>query len=160
MLMQERSHADGVLVSGPRAQDLRIHDFLLVNGITSVGDYLSWLEESLVYRKDAPRDVWSAPEVVLRRGFGDCDDYAFLTAAVLDVMGLETRVICVDRGRSQHALCVFEDGGVFGWVDQTKLNRTDEVGWRKFARRLLGEYSAKRLLLMSRNPKSVRVLLT
>jgi len=74
--------------------------------------------ERLRYVGDDPRrDVWTAPSEVLRRGFGDCDDFGLLAASLFRAMrrtvDLAVGHHCRETGCIGHA-----------WVEGH-----DEKGW-------------------------------
>ena len=155
VLAQERFERDGVLVSRPRAEDVQVHDFLKTQSIASPGDYFAWLKANIAYVPDT-EDVWSDPAETLRRRRGDCEDYAFLTKEVLHVLGSDAQVLILDRGRAQHAVCIFRNGSHYAWVDNTEFHSSPRSSLENFLKDLRENYLARRLGLAVRNPNRVR----
>lgn len=46
--------------------------------IQTIQQAAQWAKAEIYYEDDGDLDIWSNPEIVLSRGYGDCDDYALL----------------------------------------------------------------------------------
>jgi len=85
----------------------------MLHTITAVG---KWVAENITYRTDdevhGTGDYWQSPDETLARGTGDCEDHAFLTAALLRAAGLFSLVGMgyVKNDRSAcHGYCICQD---------------------------------------------------
>ncbi len=120
VLRHENSSQNGVLVSRMNPIDARIKELMANNRIESLDDYANWLAGNFTYRKDQT-DRWARPGETLNKYYGDCEDFAFLNAAVMQVLGYETHLIAL-KGRSRnHAICVFLKEGQYYWFDNNRL---------------------------------------
>jgi len=137
---QERFETSGVLVSRPVPLDEKILDLIIFNNIVSLEDYVQWLQENIKYRKEEGGDHWSTPGETLQNKYGDCEDYAFLNQAVLRVAGYQPKVLAAGKLGRLHAICVFQEGGHYSWIDNTKLRRTQAQSIYEFAKYLFSQY--------------------
>ena len=114
------------LVNRPDETDLKILNIINDSGISSVEEYSQWLKENIQYRQDEGADSWAAAEVTLERRYGDCEDFAFLNAAVMRIFGYKPKVLGVVGGLAvpSHAVCVFEKDGEYFWFDNATLKDT------------------------------------
>ncbi len=142
-IRREVRSANGVQINAPHTEDLKIVDFLSEKNIRSFEGYREWLERNFRYREDVYDDVWSPPEETLGNGYGDCEDYAFLSEAVLRVLGFEPAVagMAGGHGEAGHALCYFKKDGAYAWFDSGVLRRTDISDKEAFLKHLLERYS-------------------
>ena len=92
------------------------------------------------------------PEEMLQKKAGDCEDYAFLNAAVLRVLGYQPQVLVIGGFGFHHAICVFEENGHYSWMDNSEFRRTKTRSILEFARYLFSEYGGSYLLKI--NPKN------
>ena len=59
-------------------------------------------------------DYWQAPEEVLARGRGDCEDFALLACDLLSRQGKEAFLFSLyGEGGYAHTVCIFKDGGCY-----------------------------------------------
>ena len=124
-IQQEKiKHKDGVLISRPKSVDFKIINLIQVHNIHSLEDYARWLKENIHYKKDEKKDQWATPEETLRKKRGDCEDYTFFNAEVLQVLGYQPRVLAVRKDRQAHAICVFKAGEHYFWFDNAELKKT------------------------------------
>ena len=145
VIRQERYETDGVWVSRPVPLDEKIRNIIYNNNIKSLEDYEQWLGGNIKYKRD-DEDIWSPPEETLQKKYGDCEDFAFLNAAVLRVLGYQPKVLAMGgRGRN-HAICVFKQNGRYLWFDNTKLARTQASSLLEFAKYIFINYNYPRLL--------------
>lgn len=140
-IAQQKATVNGVLVSGPSRIDERIWYLLYFNRIETVEDYVSWLRKNVAYVRDEGRDVWSTPQDTLTRRSGDCDDFTFLNAAVLRMMGFEPKTLGIRQAFRYHAVCAFEKGGHIYWIDNDKLRKTPARSLKGFAGFLFKKYN-------------------
>lgn len=65
------------------------------------------------YRQERGTEDWNTAPVVLKRGYGDCEDLAAWRAAELRVMGIPAHGIVKRTGPKMfHALVLWPDGRV------------------------------------------------
>ena len=87
-----------------------------------------FLNENLVFQEDrsmfGQTDYWQAPEEVLVRGRGDCEDYALLANDLLNRQGRESFVFSLygDQGYA-HTVCVFVEENRYNVLNQDRLVR-------------------------------------
>jgi len=61
------------------------------------------VDRRVVYRPDsAGKDIWSAPLETLERGYGDCEDIAFATYALLRQAGFDAEAITLQLLQNRH----------------------------------------------------------
>ncbi len=118
---QERFAKNGVLVSRPVESDQKIVDIVSQNKIHTIEDYAVWLEKNMTYQADHGKDQWLTPQEFLKIKRGDCEDFAFLNAQVLSVVGFSAHIITLSSAQNAHAICAFEHNGKFYWFDNAKL---------------------------------------
>lgn len=117
----------------PRAADFRtkviIQAFLNSQHIHSLEDYAQWVALHIRYQKDTDGDYWARPEETLKKGFGDCEDLAFLHQVVLSALGYKAQTIAFGHQGYTHALCVFRINGFWAIFDNTQLiiTKTDSI---------------------------------
>jgi hypothetical protein len=151
----ERRIVGGSYVSGPSGTDMKIVRLLLRNNIRSVEDYAEWLAGNITYRKDRGSDIWASPEEVLEKGWGDCEDFAFLNAAALRVFGYEPKVLAAGGlpGADSHAICVFRKGRYYAWLDNARLRVSAALTEEEFYDILLYTYNCAVILSVSIDDK-------
>jgi hypothetical protein len=93
------------------SESISINSFILLNDIKTIEDYAQWLKTNMVYRPDPKLDIWSHPYTTLKRGYGDCEDMAFLSAAVLKHLGYKPVVLAAGRDKKAHVFtALLKDG--------------------------------------------------
>ena len=94
------------------------------NPLRMVNQWVNW---HVRYRDDPAGDEWAPAVTTLRRGYGDCEDFALAKMALLRELGVSTDdmylVLLRDRGQGEHAVLVVSRGGRLHVLD----NRTDMV---------------------------------
>ena len=86
-------------------------------------------------------DYWQAPEEVLVRGRGDCEDYALLANDLLKRQGKETFVFSLYGPRGYaHTVCVFVEGGRYSLLNQDRLVRTRAASLEELAGKLCRDW--------------------
>ncbi len=148
VIRQEKRKVGSILTVKPAAVDLRILSIINNEGMNTLEDYERWLKKNIRYQSDQQKDEWSFAEETLSRKYGDCEDFAFLNAAVLHVLGYQPRVMAMIGliGGGGHAICVFEKDGQYLWFNNATLEETSarsmdeftKVVYKKFA--FLGIY--------------------
>jgi len=136
--------------------DVRI--FMVTRNIQTVDDYAQWLIKNMRYQKDADRDIWSNPSETLQRGFGDCEDLAFLTAEVLKILGHQPRVIAVGLKKEAHVVCMFQKNGKYHVFDNTSYYKSSAPSMKHMFKYLLAKKKAFYMLELTLNPKNMKVL--
>jgi predicted transglutaminase-like cysteine proteinase len=131
IIRQDKYKAGSVLVSVPNQTDTTILDLLKNSGIRTLEDYARWLAENIKYKTDEAKDTWAQAQETLQRKSGDCEDYAFLNAAVLNVLGYHPKVLglkgvraSIGRLIGNHAICVFTKDCHYLYFDNEKLKTT------------------------------------
>lgn len=87
-----------------------------------------FLSARLAFQEDlslfGQADYWQAPEEVLARGRGDCEDYALLASDLLGRQGKEAFVFSIygENGYA-HTVCVFVENGRYNVLNQDRLVR-------------------------------------
>ena len=158
VIRQEAFETNGVLVSRPVPLDEKILYIIINNKIGSLEDYVQWLQENIKYKKDEKKDYWSTPEETLQDKRGDCEDYAFLNAAVLHLLGYQPEVLAVGRLGRNHAICIFEENGNYSFIDNTMLKRTQAQSISELASYLFSKYGCSYLLKLSLESKDWDIL--
>jgi hypothetical protein len=71
-------------------------------------------------------DYEKSPQETLDSKYGDCKDFAVLTHAILDEMGIPSEVVYIKffGNKFGHAICVWKEGSCYSYFDVTKLIRT------------------------------------
>ena len=143
VIRQERYKIGSVSVIKPVSVDLRILNTINVEGIKSIEDYALWLKKNVKYRRDDSADVWSLPDETLTRKYGDCEDFAFLNAAFLHVMGYKPKVIAIVGGirKSGHAICAFRKGDHYLWFDNAELKKISAASMEEFTKHIFRRYA-------------------
>jgi len=158
IIRQEIFETNGVLVCRPAPLDEEIRHIIINNNIGSLKDYVGWLKENIKYKRDNKGDYWSTPEETLQKRYGDCEDYAFLNVAVLQLLGYQPKVLAMGGLGGIHAICVFEENGYFSWIDNTELKKTQTQSILEFAKYLFSEYGCCYLLTVSLKTKDWDIL--
>lgn len=115
---------NGVLMARPKPVDFKIINLIQSHNIGSLEDYARWLKQNIHYKKDEKKDQWATPEETLNKKSGDCEDYTFFNAEVLQVLGYEPRFLAVRKNRQAHAICIFKVDGYYFWFDNAELIKT------------------------------------
>ena len=97
-----------------------------------------FLHAHLTFQEDfslfGQADYWQAPEEVLVRGKGDCEDYALLANDLLKRQGRESFVFSLyGPGGYAHTVCVFVEGGRFSLLNQDRLIHTGAASIEELA---------------------------
>ena len=102
-----------------------IESFLVENNIASLEDYIVWLQKNIHYKSDMHGDQWAVPEETLKRYGGDCEDLAFLSAAVVEHFGYQPHVLAYAKNpKEAHAFCIFKRNGRINIFDNTRFVET------------------------------------
>ncbi len=143
VIRQERYKIGSVSIVKPVSVDLRILNIINLEGIKSIEDYALWLKENVKYRKDDSADVWSLPDETLTRKYGDCEDFAFLNAAFLHVMGYKPKVMAIVGGirKGGHAICAFRKGDHYLWFDNAELKKIPAASIEEFTKHIFRRYA-------------------
>jgi len=158
VIRQETVRLGSVLVARPSEIDTRIAGFLGTHDINTPDKYAMWLAKNIKYKADAAGDIWSSPKETLDRLYGDCEDYALLSAAVLRVLGYESKIMVLGTSGQDHAICVFEKDGHYLWFDNNELKRTDIFTMRKFGEHIFKKYACSRISEINVETKKCSVL--
>jgi hypothetical protein len=87
-----------------------------------------WFSSEFKYQAKNP-DMPQTPEETLKLRTGDCDDFAFLAAAILAENGVKSKVIIIKyRGSDMmHAICIYrDDNGTYDFISNQELKHTGE----------------------------------
>ena len=139
IVRQESGKPGEALAAKPAELDMRIVRLINNEHIKSIEDYAKWLQEHVTYKSDEGADSWALPEETLTRGYGDCEDFAFLNAAVLRVFGYIPEVLGLAGGvrRVNHAICAFKKGNEYYWFDNSCLKSTDASSKEALAKHIV-----------------------
>ena len=130
---QVKHKRGSAFISRPDPTAMEVLDTLRINGIRSLKDYTQWLPKNVKYKRDKGADIWSSPEETLERSYGDCEDYAFLNAAALRLLGYEPKVLGMGKPVRSHAICAFKENGHYLWFDNARLRKTNASTIAEFA---------------------------
>jgi len=158
VIRQETVRLGSVLVCRPSEIDTRIAELIKSNNIHTLDGYAVWLRKNITYKADEFGDKWSTPENTLDRLYGDCEDYAFLNAAVLRVLGYSSKVMLLGTGERDHAICVFEKDGYYFWFDNSEFKRTGVSTMKRFGKHMFKKYACSRISELSPDAKKCSVL--
>lgn len=85
-----------------------------------------WLASEFKYRLEFP-DKWQSPDETILSKQGDCEDFAVLTSACLNRMGIANNILIVkfkNLGTS-HAVCAWkDDAGSYNFISNRSLKQT------------------------------------
>ena len=100
-----------------------------------------FLHSHITFQEDLPlfgqADYWQAPEELLARGRGDCEDYALLACDLLSRRGAKAFLFSLyGTGGYAHTVCVFMDGGRYSVMNQDRLVRYRAASMEDLAGRL------------------------
>ncbi|MGX7951593.1 transglutaminase-like cysteine peptidase [Tsuneonella sp. HG249] len=98
-----------------------------IPGTDPVAMVNQWVNWHVSYRDDPAGDEWAPASATLRRGFGDCEDFALAKMGLLLALGVPSDdmylVVLRDQRQNDHAvLAVKRDGAMF-----VLDNRTDKM---------------------------------
>ena len=113
-----------ILTSGPNILQRDLTFFLQNNHIQTINDYAQWLEKNISYQKDIAGDIWEAPLQTLKRRYGDCEDFAILTANTLALLNYTPQVLLMLKENLAHAICIFKKDGRYLIFDNNRLIAT------------------------------------
>jgi len=99
------------VIQPPTLEEMSVQSFLLTHNIQSIEEYSVWLKENIEYKSDSDLDTWSTPLETLRRGYGDCEDMAFLSAEVLKHFGYQYKILAAGRASFAHVFTIFVKNG-------------------------------------------------
>ncbi len=136
-IQQEKiRHKDGVLIVRPKSIDFKIINLIQAHHIRSLEDYAGWLKQNIHYTTDETQDHWATPEETLNIKKGDCEDYTFLNAEVLQVLGYQPRFLAVRKNHRAHAICAFQADGYYFWFDNAELRKTHTTTLKDFLKHI------------------------
>jgi predicted transglutaminase-like cysteine proteinase len=89
-----------------------------------------WLSKNVTYKSDwlghSEKDYWQNPKETIILKSGDCEDYAFLSQALLNEIGIKSSVILIlyktGSGEKGHAICVFPKKPPYNCFSGQKLH--------------------------------------
>ena len=140
------------------AERWQLVQFLNEHLLYTVDAYAKWLNENIHYESDKGDDAWASPMDTIKKGAGDCEDFAFLSAAVLKIFGYDPRVIAVGHEKNAHVICIFKRDGVYYAFDNTELNRTNQTTLTAMARFFQQAMDSEYVLELSLHPNKVHPL--
>ncbi len=94
----------------------------------SAGSLSKWLKKNIHYKSDRiAGDYWQPPDETLKVKTGDCEDFAILVQALLAEVGTSSEIVFIGLKKgiknSTHAICVFEQGGLYGYFSGPYLHQ-------------------------------------
>ena len=87
----------------------------------------AWLTTHITYKTDQKvhdaEDYWQSPAETIILESGDCEDFAFLSQAFLDALGISSEVVMIANkdNRKGHALCFFSRNEGYDCFDGPSL---------------------------------------
>ncbi len=82
-------------------------------------------------------DYWQAPEEMIARGQGDCEDYALLAQDLLGRQGTEAFIFSLyGEAGYAHTVCVFVEKDLYNVMNQDRLMRLQAGSLKELADRL------------------------
>ncbi len=104
-----------------------------------------FLNAHLIFQEDlslfGEADYWQAPEEVLVRGRGDCEDYALLADDLLKRQGRKSLVFSLYGPKGYaHTVCVFVEDGRYNLLNQDRLVRTGAASLEELAGKLCRDW--------------------
>lgn len=94
--------------------------------IATVQNYTEWLSSRVSYQSDNGSREWADPQTTLKRGYGDCKDFALLNQEALKHLGYEARIYSVTQfNQDKHAITVFEAQGRYAFISNDELYLTE-----------------------------------
>lgn len=105
-----------------------------------------FLKQKITFERDSRLfgqvDYWQDPLEFLKRGSGDCEDYALLAQVLLERQGKEAFVFSLyGSGGYAHTVCVFVDNGRYNVVNQDRLIRTQAESLEELATSLYPQWT-------------------
>ena len=104
-----------------------------------------FLKARLLFQEDislfGQADYWQAPEEVLVRGKGDCEDYALLASDLLRRQGKKAFLFSLYGPKGYaHTVCVFMEDGRYNLMNQDRLVRARAASLEELAGTLCREW--------------------
>ena len=96
------------------------------DSIRTPEDLSQWLSSNFRYVMEIP-DHWQNTEETLNLRTGDCEDFAVLSKALLDRIGIASEIVIVEfRGlQVSHAICAWQDAGQVNLMSNGKLCKVE-----------------------------------
>jgi len=97
-----------------------------------------WVNHAIAYRSDGKRDRWADAKSTLRKGYGDCEDYAILKMQMLAAAGVRSEDMMLTLAhdtmrRADHAVLLVRVDGAFGRDEWVMLDmQSDRVESARF----------------------------
>ncbi len=97
-----------------------------------------WVNGAIAYKSDGKRDRWADARTTLRRGYGDCEDYAILKMQMLAAAGVREDDMMLTLARDtmrqvDHAVLLVRVDGAFGQDEWVMLDmQSDRVESAEF----------------------------
>lgn len=147
------------LPAGPSSLEQReLARFLQAQNIRTITQYIQWFENHMSYQADGKQDAWARPLDTLVRQKGDCEDLAFLNKAMLQLFGIEGRVLGTRKDNNHHVFLVFEHNNRIYIFDNTRCILTKARSVEDIASFLYRKYDIDYLLEVQNTPRHIRVL--
>lgn len=95
------------------------------------------IQNAIVYRKDKEGEGFKKPDVTLKDGYGDCEDYARVWYECLVKMGYKPKMYnCINHKKRNHAINLFQVRGKWCYTSNghfISTNVTDKDDALKYA---------------------------
>lgn len=144
----------------PLAPGQDLSALLESENIHTFEDYIFWLRDHARYEADGETDTWASPETTFITKKGDCEDFAFLNAAVLSHFGYPRIVLAYDEPERSHVICAYRDGLFINIINNTNLVMTNHTRLETIFDELHRNHQVTALLDFSNAPGIVNVLFT
>jgi hypothetical protein len=102
----------------------------LLNRFNSPEDLAHWMHHYFKFTDDqkifGEADYWQSPEEFLKRGKGDCEDYALFAKSILEHMGIEAYVVSFyGKNGYAHTIVIYKQGGLYNIFNEDKVQKSE-----------------------------------
>ena len=83
-----------------------------------------WLHDNFEYEKEE-KDIWKYPHQMIKDKKGDCEDFAFLSSAILTDLNIENRpMFLYQKSKNKgHAITAVKQDGSWSYMDNWKFEK-------------------------------------
>jgi len=138
--------------------EMKLKEFLARNNLQNIEDYVRWLKVNIGYRPDPGQDIWLNPFETLQRGYGDCEDFAFLNSAVLLSFGFQPRIFAYEQGANAHVFTLFKKGGTYHIIDNAEYFVTPVTSIKDIVQFLVAKHNSSYFLEINPSPRKITVI--
>jgi len=142
------------------SKNLKVSDFLKRESINSLKDYALWLSENIKYSSDGIVDSWAVAEETISKRQGDCEDFAFLNKAALEVLGYKPQIIIMKNKGSEgkHAICIFKNAGRYFYFNNAILKKTSTTSVKQFVEYMKAMHATELFSMIDKDDVSRKLI--